>query len=88
MKNRIRYLCYNITNKDLIPVDYQMTDASAETAEYGIALVNKGKPVVCIPCISTDRAAVMQLTALLNEMQIEPCHFTDIIEDYLTDFTV
>lgn len=69
-------------------MDYQMTVASADTAEYGIALVDRGEPVVCIPCISTDRRAVQQLTALLNELQVEPCHFEDIIEDYMTDFTV
>lgn len=69
-------------------MDYQMTDASADTAEYGIALVKDGKTVACVPCLSADRAAVTRLTALLNELQIEPCHFEDVVEDFLTDFTV
>ena len=28
------------------------------------------------------------ITALLNEEAVEPCHFQDVVEDYLTDFEV
>lgn len=61
---------------------------AAATNEYGVALYDCGKMLRCVPRISVCRKDMEQLTALLNEEKVEPCHFEDIIEDYLTDFTV
>lgn len=61
---------------------------SAEIAEFGIAVRINGKIRASAPCLSESRAEMEKLAALLNGLEIEPCHFDDIIEDYLTDFTV
>ena len=63
-------------------------EKSALRAEYGIALLKNGAEVARVPKISENRRDIEELTALLNELKIEPCHFEDIIEDYLTDFSV
>ena len=52
---------------------------------YGVAL--RGS-TLAVPELTENGAAARQLAALLNELQVEPCHFEDIIEDYLTDFRV
>ena len=52
---------------------------------YGVAL--RGS-TLAVPALTENYAAARQLAALLNELQVEPCHFEDIIEDYLTDFRV
>ena len=56
--------------------------------EYGVAMRLGGKVLRSVPRLSDSRADIEKLTALLNELEIEPCHFDDVIEDYLTDFTV
>ncbi len=60
----------------------------ARSAEYGIVLLENGAEVMRVPKICDSRRDIEALAALLNELQIEPCHFEDIIEDYLTDFSV
>ena len=54
----------------------------------GIILLDNGAEVFRIPKISENRRDIEELAALLNELKIEPCHFEDIVEDYLTDFSV
>ena len=63
-------------------------EKGASRAEYGIILLDNGAEVARVPKISENRRDIEELTALLNELKIEPCHFEDIIEDYLTDFSV
>ena len=63
-------------------------EKGALRAEYGIALLKNGAEVARVPKISENRRDIEELAALLNELKIEPCHFEDIIEDYLTDFSV
>ena len=63
-------------------------EKGASRAEYGIILLDNGAEVFRIPKISENRRDIEELTALLNELKIEPCHFEDIVEDYLTDFSV
>ena len=67
-----------------ITIQYQ----SETTDEYGIALCDGGNVLDYIPRLSDSRAAIAKLTELLNEEQVEPCQFEDIIEDYLTDFSL
>ena len=57
-------------------------------SEFGIALLYCGKEKQRIEQISSCRAEVERLAELLNEEQVEPCHFEDVIEDYFTDFTI
>lgn len=57
-------------------------------SSYGIALYRCGKIAVSIPEISQNRQDIERLTSLLNELKAEPCHFEDIVEDYLTDFSL
>ena len=57
-----------------------------DSAEIAVRI--NGKIRASAPCLSESRAEMEKLAALLNGLEIEPCHFDDIIEDYLTDFTV
>lgn len=63
-------------------------DFSANITEYGIALFEGETELQTIPKLSPCKEAVESLTAMLNELSIEPCHFEDIVEDYLTDFSL
>ena len=67
-------------------MEYYVTEAEAEeTIAYGVAL--RGSPLAA-PGLTESLADAQQLAALLTELQVEPCHFWDIVEDYLTDFRV
>ena len=55
---------------------------------YGIVLIADGRIIAGIPDISDNKDEVESLTRLLNELKVEPCHFEDVVEDYLTDFTI
>ncbi len=58
-------------------------DEIAGSIEYGLAC---GK--IEVPQITSSRADIEALAALLNGLEVEPCHFEDVIEDYLTDFSL
>ncbi|MBC5582122.1 hypothetical protein H8S23_11450 [Anaerofilum sp. BX8] len=45
-----------------------------QSAAYGIA----------VPQISTDPHTAVCLAELLNTRDVSPCHFRDIIQDYIT----
>ena len=55
---------------------------------YGIAVYTSGSCTGSIPCISENKPDVARLVELLNGLAVEPCHFEDVVEDYLTDFSV
>ena len=63
-------------------------EKGALRAEYGIALLKNGAEGARVPKISENRRDIEELTALLNEQKKEQCHFEDIVEDYLTEFSV
>ncbi len=70
-------------------LEYRVTgDSSEETSGYGIALFCRGELQKHLPCISENRADIDALAAMLNELGVEACHFEDVVEDYLTDFSV
>ena len=70
-------------------MEYKLTvDEAADDYSYGVALFVGGVMTKSAPCISGRRSDMEQLAELLNGLEIEPCHFEDIIEDYLTDFTI
>lgn len=56
--------------------------------EYGIDAFDDGKLVENICGITDIKADAEKLVNLFNELEIELCHFDDIIEDYLTDFEI
>ena len=69
--------------------EYKLTcDFSRGTSEYGIALYEYGELQNHLPQLSENRADIESLTALLNDLKVEACHFEDVVEDYLTDFSV
>ena len=55
--------------------------------EYGLAFCGAEERLE-VPLLTACREDIEALAALLNELEVEPCHFEDVIEDYLTDFTV
>ena len=63
-------------------------ETGACSAEYGLALCENGAELMRVPQICDSRRDIEALAMLLNELEIEPCHFEDIVEDYLTDFSV
>ncbi len=68
---------------------YKLTENDDGTSpSYGVALYMSGGAVRRIDCVSDCRRDVEELAELLNSLEIEPCHFEDVIEDYLTDFRV
>lgn len=70
-------------------LEYRLTeDEAADGYFYGVALYDCGVMTKSAPCLSDRKSDMEQLAGLLNGLEIEPCHFEDVIEDYLTDFTV
>ncbi len=53
-----------------------------------MALCADGATLKEAPALTDSRLSAEALVRLLNELMVEPCHFEDIIEDYLTDFTI
>ena len=55
---------------------------------FGIALFtrngNRSKLIKAIPDLSTDRMAVEKLVGLCNDLQLDPIHLDDVVEDFLT----
>lgn len=56
--------------------------------EYGIDAYDNDVLIKSINNISKSFQDIDRLVIMCNEMEIEPCHLDDIVEDYLTDFTV
>lgn len=61
---------------------------SEEKENYGIAACLDGAVVKSIPDISPDKEDIAKIVEMCNELEIELCHFEDIVEDYLTDFCI
>ena len=56
--------------------------------EFGIDVFNNGKLVKSIPSISEDKNEIERILSICNELNLELCQLDDIIEDYLTDFSI
>ena len=74
--------------KGMLKMKYVIIETNGEVPEYGIMLVDQGIPLISIPQISDNKNDICRLTELLNELQVEPCHFENVVEDYLTDFQI
>lgn len=55
---------------------------------YGIDAILNNKIVKCIDNITDDKDDIEKIVALCNELELELCHLNDVIEDYLTDFSI
>lgn len=56
--------------------------------EYGIDAFDDNNLVKTVCGITDIKTDAEKLVNLFNELEIELCHFDDIIEDYLTDFEI
>lgn len=51
---------------------------------YGIGLIDdSGTLIETVPNLSSDRAAVAQLTELCNTLSLDPLHLWDVVYDFL-----
>ncbi|MEE0913089.1 MAG: DUF6514 family protein [Ruminococcus sp.] len=57
-------------------------------AEYGIEAYDGNILLKSIDSITDSRSDIEKIASLCNELKIELCHLEDIIEDYLTDFSI
>ncbi len=55
---------------------------------YGIDVFIDNNAVLSVENISDNLSDIAKLAQLCNELDIEPCHFDYLIEDYLTDFQI
>ena len=55
---------------------------------YGIALRIDGEIAAAAEDISGDRELVVGLTKIFNSDQLDPAHFEQAVEDFLTDLTL
>ncbi len=68
---------YNIIYNDKTHAD--------ENKKYGIEMRDAecGRVVEVIQGIASRREELDELVALMNELELEPIHFNDVIEDFL-----
>lgn len=59
-----------------------------DKTEYGIVLLSENTVQRSVPCLTDNKDDIEALVRILNELEVEPCHFEDVVEDYLTDFSV
>lgn len=64
------------------------TEDSLSFPAYGIELyvhdVSACIKSDCIPGITTRYEKIKELLELLNRAQVSPCHFRDVVEDFLS----
>lgn len=68
--------------------EYAVTEYADSAGGYGISALKDKTPVKSISGIFTKKADAQAVADLLNGLEVELCHMEDIIEDYLTDFSV
>ena len=56
--------------------------------KYGINVFDGNTLIKSSDDITDNEADIAKLVDMCNELEIELCHFDDIIEDYLTDFHI
>ncbi|MCD8026413.1 MAG: DUF6514 family protein [Clostridiales bacterium] len=55
---------------------------------YGIDVFDNTALIKSIDNFTDSKSDAEKIADLCNELQVEPCHLEDIIEDYLTDFII
>ncbi|MCD7822866.1 MAG: DUF6514 family protein [Oscillospiraceae bacterium] len=67
-------------------VTYKVTESLDERkgiCTYGIAAVDSGEILAEISDISANRAALSELSQLMNREKLSLIHFKDVVEDFL-----
>ena len=67
---------------------YFITIDSDKPPSYGITAVENGKTAGLIPSVFPSRKQAEEVAEMINELALEPCHLEDVIEDWLTDFSL
>ncbi len=72
---------------------YQLTASESAAEEngkvtYGISITDKNGICGKIEDISPDKAEMEKLVSLCNELQLDPIHLEDIVDDFLSTLTV
>lgn len=70
-------------------LNYRLISEKNDNSEsYGIAVCENDKTVRIIPDISPYKEDISKIANICNQLEVELCHFEDIVEDYLTDFCI
>lgn len=56
--------------------------------DYGITVLTKDSHTVEYPNISDRKNELEQLVNLCNNLEVEHCHFEEILDDFLTNFSI
>lgn len=81
-------LCEDFSHRVMELKYVTISEGTPASPSYGISLLIGGMPQQTIPGITNRKADADALAALLNELEVEPCHFEDVIEDFMTDFSI
>ncbi len=69
--------------------EYRITATKeASQVKYGVTAYIMREPVRTIPDVFQSLEDAQNVVELLNAAEVELCHLEDIIEDYLTDFSI
>ena len=63
------------------------TDYKSEKL-YGIDIFRNRTLIKSLTSITDNYSDITKLADMCNELEIELCHFDDILEDYFTDYNV
>ena len=87
------YQLYYIRRINTEMYQYQLTASESAAEEngkvtYGISITDKNGICGKIEDISPDKAEMEKLVSLCNELQLDPIHLEDIVDDFLSTLTV
>lgn len=65
-------------------------NCSSEDGEYrfGISAFSGNKLIKSVFNVTENKKDIDKIIEIINELELDICHLDDIIEDYLTDFTI
>jgi hypothetical protein len=67
---------------------YKIFQSNLNEKEYGIAVYENDTLISKFSGIFSEKNEAEKVTSILNELKPEPCHLTDVLEDYLTYFSI
>lgn len=70
-------------NEYKVCVGTVIDEAGKEHTTYGVELWQLCQAVRVIPDVSLDEASVRELVRLCNELELDPIHLDDVVEDFL-----
>lgn len=70
-------------------ITYKLNCSSGDGEyRFGISAFSGDKLIKSIFSITDNEGDIVKLIEIINELELDICHLDDIIEDYLTDFTI